>query len=130
MIKFLQNHLLIVLGWLSVVLGLIGVFLPILPTTPFLILALALFSKSSPRFHRMLLNNRWFGPTLKQWEETKTLSRKTKYKASFLIVIAFSVSIAILHNRIQLQLLLVGIAMVLLFFIWRIKEEPNTTESS
>jgi uncharacterized membrane protein YbaN (DUF454 family) len=121
--KILQNHLLVILGWLFVVLGVIGAMLPILPTTPFLIVALALFSKSSPRFHQMLLNNAWFGPNLKQWEEKKTLSRKTKYKASFLIIITFTVSIAIFDDTIQLQLLLVGIAIVLLFFIWRIKEQ-------
>ena len=120
--KILQNHLLVILGWFFIVLGAIGVVLPILPTTPFLIVALALFAKSSPRFHQMLLNNVWFGPDLKQWEDKRTLSRKTKYKAYFLIVITFSISVAIFNNKIQLQLLLVGIAIVLLFFIWRIKE--------
>jgi len=120
---FLRNNLFIILGWFFVVLGVIGVILPILPTTPFLIVALAFFSKSSPRFHQMLLNNVWFGPTLKQWEDKKTLSRKIKYKAFFLIIITFSISVAILDGKIQLQLLLVGIAIVLLFFIWRIKED-------
>ena len=71
----------------------------------------------------MLLNNKWFGPTLRQWEETKTLSRRVKYKASFLIIITFSISIALVYNRIYLQLMLVGIAIILLFYIWRIKEE-------
>ena len=71
----------------------------------------------------MLLNNVWFGPVLKQWEDKKTVSRKTKYKAFFLIIITFSISIAIFDDKIQLQLLLVGIAIVLLFFIWRIKEQ-------
>ena len=87
--KFFQIHLLVILGWLFTVLGIIGLILPILPTTPFLIVALVLFSKSSPRFHQMLLKNVWFGPTLKQWEDKKTLSRKTKYKAFFLIIITF-----------------------------------------
>jgi uncharacterized membrane protein YbaN (DUF454 family) len=122
MIKFLQRNLLVILGWFFTLLGVIGIILPVLPTTPFLIVALVLFSKSSPRFHQMLLNNAWFGPTLKQWEEKKTLSRKTKYKAFFLIVITFSISVAIFNNKIQLQLLLIGIAIVLLIFIWRIKE--------
>ena len=120
--NFLRRHLLVVLGWLFTLLGIIGVMLPVLPTTPFLIVALVLFSKSSPRFHQMLLNNAWFGPTLQQWEDNKSLSRRTKYKAFFLIVIAFSISIAIFDDHIQLQLLLVGIAIVLLIFIWRIKE--------
>ena len=121
--KLLQNHLLILFGWLFIVLGIIGILLPILPTTPFLIVALALFSKSSPRFHQMLLNNTWFGPTLKQWEENKTLSRKTKYKASFLIILVFAISVAIFHSKIEVQLLLIGIAIILLFFIWRIREQ-------
>jgi uncharacterized membrane protein YbaN (DUF454 family) len=120
--KAIKNGLLISLGWFFVILSIIGAFLPILPTTPFLILALALFSKSSPRFHKMLLDNKWFGPSLKQWEETKTLSRQTKYKSTLLIVVTFALSITILHGRMHLQFMLLGIAMVLLFFIWRIKE--------
>jgi len=113
--KYLQNNLLIVLGWFFVVLGMIGILLPILPTTPFLIVALALFSKSSPKFRHMLLNNAWFGPILKQWEDSKTLSRKTKYKAFVLIIIVFAISISIFHNNIPLQLGLIGIAIILLF---------------
>ena len=120
----LQKHLLVILGWLFIVLGIIGVILPVFPTTPFLIVALAIFSKSSPRFHQMLLNNVWFGPVLKQWEDKKSLSRKIKHKVLFLVFITFLISIIILHNKIQLQLLLVGMAIVLIFFIWRIKEEP------
>ena len=123
--KFLQNHLLVILGWFFTLLGVVGAILPVLPTTPFLIVALVLFSKSSPKFHQMLLNNAWFGPTLKQWEDTKTLSRKTKYKAFFLIFITFSISVAIFDNKTELQLLLVGIAIILLIFIWRIKEHTR-----
>lgn len=120
--RFIQNNLLVILGWLFTLLGLIGIILPVLPTTPFLIVALVLFSKSSPRFHQMLLNNKWFGPTLRQWERDKTLSRKTKYKAFFLITMTFSISVFLLDDKIQLQLLLVGLAIVLLISIWRIKE--------
>lgn len=121
--KILQNHLFIILGWIFIVIAVIGAILPILPTTPFLIVALIFFSKSSPRFHQMLLNNALFGPALKQWEAKKTLSRQTKYKASVLIILSFSISIVIYHHNIQLQLLLVVMAIVLLFLIWRIKEE-------
>ena len=118
----LKNHLLIILGWLFVALAIVGALLPILPTTPFLILALALFSNSSPKFHAMLLNNKWFGQTLKQWEENKTLSRKTKYRTTVLIIVTFSISIAVVYERIELQVMLVLLALILLFFIWRIKE--------
>ncbi len=120
--NFLHTHLLILLGWFFLALGAIGAVLPILPTTPFLIVALALFSKSSPRFHQMLLNNRWFGPTLRQWEETRSLSRKTKYKVYALIIAVFSVSIAIFHDKIHYQLMLAALGAILLAIIWRIKE--------
>lgn len=123
--QFFKQHLLIILGWFFVLLGIIGLLLPVLPTTPFLLLASALFSKSSPRFHQMLLNNAWFGPIILQWEENRTLSRKIKYRASFLIITVFSISIAYLKNTLHLQLLLIGIAFALLFFLWRIKEQPE-----
>ena len=119
--KFVRDNLLVIMGWFFTLLGVVGIILPLLPTTPFLIVALIFFSKSSPRFHRMLLNNAWFGRSLRQWEETKTLSRKTKYKASLLIIVTFSISIAIVDRAI-LAMLLVGLAIVLLICIWRIKE--------
>lgn len=121
--KTLQKNLLIFLGWFFVLLGAIGVVLPILPTTPFLILSLALFAKSSPRFHKMLLNNRWFGKDLKQWDDNKTVSRRTKIRASLLVVASFSVSIAILQGRLGLQIMLVVLAVVLLITISRLKED-------
>ena len=120
--KGIKQKLLIILGWFFVILGAIGAVLPLMPTTVFLIIALAIFSKSSPRFHKMLLNNRWFGAGLRQWEETKTISRKSKQKATIIIIISFAISIAILNHRIGLQLMLVAIAIVLLTIIWKLKE--------
>lgn len=120
--KIVQKYLLIVLGWFFVILGAVGVVLPILPTTPFLILALACFAKSSLSFHRILINNRWFGASLKQWEEKKSVSRQTKWNAFVLVLVSFSLSIAILSDRLELQVFLIGMATVLLFFIWRLKE--------
>lgn len=122
MIKYFQNQLLFLCGWFFVILGVVGMVLPLMPTTVFLIVALACFSKSSPRFHQMLLDNAWVGPPLRQWEETKTIERAVKYKASALIVCSFALSIAILYGRVGLQLFLVCLAMTLLACIWRIKE--------
>jgi len=123
--KVVTNHLLIILGWFFVLLGLVGVIVPILPTTPFMILAAAIFSRSSPRFHQMLLNNRWFGEVLKDWEERGVLARSIKRKSTLMIVLTFLISIAILYERPALQLMLVGIAATLLFFLWRIKEDTE-----
>jgi uncharacterized membrane protein YbaN (DUF454 family) len=118
----IKHILLIILGWLFIILGVIGAVLPILPTTPFLILALACFAESSPRFHRMLLNNKWFGPALAQWEQTKTIRRKIKYKVMLLIIATFGISIFVLSGRAGLQFMLVVFCLMVLFFVWRIKE--------
>ena len=122
MYKGIKQKILILLGWFFVILGAIGAVLPLMPTTVFLIIALAIFSKSSPRFHKMLVNNQWFGTDLKRWEETRTMSRESKRKATIVIVTTFAISIAVLYSRIGLQLMLVAIAMILLIIIWKIKE--------
>ncbi|HID82066.1 MAG TPA: DUF454 domain-containing protein [Chromatiales bacterium] len=119
----MQKHFCILLGWSFVLTGMAGIVLPLLPTTPFLILALACFARSSLKFHQMLLNNRWVGPILKHWEESRAVSRTTKRKASVLIILTFLLSILILHQRPELQISLILIAGVLLFFIWRLPEE-------
>jgi uncharacterized membrane protein YbaN (DUF454 family) len=118
----IKHIFLIILGWLFILLGVIGAMLPLLPTTPFLILALACFAESSPRFHRMLLNNQWFGPTLAQWEQTKTIRRQIKHKVMLLMTITFAISICVLSGRTGLQLMLVVFCLMLLFFVLRIKE--------
>ena len=121
----LKRYLLLSLGWISVILGAIGALLPVIPTTPFLILALACFSKSSPRFHRMLLNNKWVGPSLTEWEQNKTISRQIKFRAMALVVISFTISIIILSGRTGLQLMLVVLGLIALGVIYQLKEsEP------
>jgi len=121
----LKRYLLLSLGWLSVILGAIGALLPVIPTTPFLILALACFSKSSPRFHRMLLNNKWVGPSLTEWEQNKTISRQIKFRAMVLVVISFTISIIILSGRTGLQLMLVVLGLIALGVVYQLKEsEP------
>ena len=120
--KYIKKYLLLCFGLFFVALGLIGAFLPILPTTPFLILALTCFANSSPRFHQMLLNNRWFGPALQQWENSRSLSRASKHKALILIIISFSLSITILYGRLYLQLGLLVLGSILIVIIWHLKE--------
>ncbi|PHS33063.1 MAG: hypothetical protein COA95_01785 [Methylophaga sp.] len=118
----IKHSLLIFLGWFFVILGAIGAVLPLLPTTPFLILALTCFAESSPRFHRMLLANKWFGPPLAQWEKSKTIRREIKHKAMLLIIATFSLSIFVLSGRLGLQLMLIGLCLILLIFVFQLKE--------
>ncbi len=128
--KTIQKTIFIFLGWSCVALGVVGAILPVLPTTPFLLLALALFSRSSPRFHQMLLDNRWFGDGLRQWQERKTISRKSRRTALGTIVLTFTLSIAIMRDNPEVQVLLLGIGLLLLYSIGRLPVELNKPETT
>ncbi len=69
----LGKYLLLALGFGFVGLGLLGTVLPVLPTTPFMILALWCFARSSRRFHRWLVEHRVFGPPLRDWERHRVI---------------------------------------------------------
>jgi hypothetical protein len=88
----LVRGLLWIAGSVSLVLGLIGVVLPGLPTTPFILLAAACYARASPRLHAWLLNHRWMGPMLRDWERDRSLTRRTKTVAvvSMTLMIALS----------------------------------------
>lgn len=122
MTEHLKRTIFLLLGSLFFIVGIVGVLIPILPTTPFMILSAACFAESSPRFHKMLLNNRWFGDDLRRWELNKTMKRETKKRATWVIVISFTLSISLLWGNILWQFLLLGIAIILLFLLWRIEE--------
>lgn len=133
MVKIVYRYLLIALGILSIVLGVLGVFLPILPGIPFFILALACFDRSSPAFHRILLNLPYIGKILRNWQKEKKIERKRKIQIYLIVITTFSISIfsiatfstplLSLQEQHLLQLLLVVIMLILLFFISRIDEK-------
>ena len=77
----ITNLLLKVLGMAFVALGFAGVFLPLLPTTPFLLLAAACFARSSPAFHDWLLTHRLLGPYIRDWERDRSIPLAAKLTA-------------------------------------------------
>lgn len=95
-----------------------GAFLPVLPSTPFLLLAAACFAKSSPTFHRRLLANRVFGPYLQQWQHDHTVPREAKRKAYGLVVATFAVSIGLCDSTwLRGTLVVLGVGLIL-FLAW------------
>lgn len=68
----------IVLGTISLILGIIGVFLPLLPTTPFLLLTAALYFRGSPRLYQWLLNHKQLGPYIRNFRENKSIPLRAK----------------------------------------------------
>lgn len=108
----------LVVGVICVVLGAIGIALPILPTTPFLLAAAACFCKSSTRMYNWLLNNKWFGEYIRNYKEGGGLPMKTKITALTVLWITIGVSIAFLLNRLlssqlvlPMQFIMVAIAV-------------------
>lgn len=78
------------LGFLSVGLALVGLFLPIMPTVPFLILAAACFSQGSKKWHAWLLRQPHFGPALRDWELNRAIRPRVKIIACSMILVSFS----------------------------------------
>ncbi|ATO32086.1 DUF454 family protein [Dickeya dianthicola] len=110
---------LITVGLLAVVLAALGVVLPLLPTTPFLLLAAWCFARSSPRFHYWLLYRSWFGGYLRHWQQHRALPPGVKTKAVLVIIATFALSLWLVEISWVRGLLLL-ILVVLLTFMLRL----------
>ncbi|MBI41412.1 MAG: hypothetical protein CMF59_17585 [Leptospiraceae bacterium] len=104
-----------VAGSLSLALGILGIFLPVLPTTPFLLLTAYLYARSSERFYNWLMNHRHLGPYIRQWVEHRTLTLRTKFSAVGLLTAAivssnvFFVRYPVAHTLMALTGILVAV---------------------
>ena len=115
-----MRALLWVAGSVSLALGIIGIALPGLPTTPFILLAAACYAKASPRLHQWLLNHRWFGPMLRDWERDRSLTRRTKTVAVVSMLVMVSFSVWTFHGRPAVQLVLLVTGAIGAFVVLRI----------
>lgn len=107
-----------IIGMLAVLLGILGLFLPLLPTTPFLLLASACFARGSDRLHGWLLNHRVFGVYLRNFEAGNGIPLRAKIVAS--VMMWSSLLVAILrfeHLGLRVALVLIGASVSL--YLWR-----------
>ena len=112
--------LLTIIGSIAVALAILGLFLPLLPTTPFLLLASACYLRGSKRMHRWLLNNKVFGETLHNFEEGKGIPLRAKITA--LLLMWASLSFSIYQVQIlPLQFMLVTIGLGVSIYLVKIK---------
>ena len=102
---------LLVLGFLSTGLGFLGIFVPLLPTTAFLLLAAWAFARSSERFYNWLLNNRLFGKYITSYLEGRGVPRQTKIWSVVLLWITILASALFFVGNIWIQVLLLLIAL-------------------
>lgn len=114
--------LLILIGSIALVLAILGLFLPLLPTTPFLLLASACYLRGSERMHHWLLNNRVFGEYLRNFEEGKGIPRKAKITA--LVLLWSSLSFSIYWTTmvlLQITLIVIGIGIGVSIYLLKMK---------
>ena len=115
---------LLLAGWLCLLLGVIGVFLPLLPTTPFLLLAAACFVRSSPRMHARLMAHPRLGPFLERWRRERTIPRAAKRRAYVLVCACFALSIALVDDTV-VRVVLALLGLGLLLFLSRLRTEND-----
>lgn len=113
MVKKITKPILYVLAWISFALGFIGAFLPVLPTTPFMILAAYLFSKSSPRMHSWLTSLPYFGDAIIDWETSKVIRPKAKATAITMIWLMMGATIifASISDSLKIMLAVIGVCV-------------------
>ena len=106
-------------GVVAFLVGLIGAFLPLLPTVPFMILAAFCFARGSERFHDWLIEHPQFGPAIVDWRTKGAISRRGKTYASIGIALAFGMSVALGVRPIILAIQAVVLVCVAVFILTR-----------
>jgi uncharacterized protein len=117
-------------GAVALGLGLVGIFLPLLPTTPFVLLAAACFARGSERFHQWLLANRTFGPMVFEWERHRSLPYRTKVTAIVLMSLTMAISIVFFVEPPWLKIALALFGVTLALWMYRIPSRDRPTRPS
>ncbi len=119
-------------GHLSLATGIIGIFLPVLPTTPFVLLACGCYARGSKRFHKALLENKWFGPLITDWNERGSIPVRAKVLATVIITASITWAIVIvpfLPVKVGLGILGIAVASYILTrpsrkSVWTCRQGP------
>lgn len=123
----------ITLGTICVGLGTIGIFVPLMPTTVFLLMAAFFYSRSSDRFHDWLLSNRLFGEYVRNYREGRGMTAKHKTRAVVMLWVTIGISmwfVPLLAVRILLLVVAAGVSVFLLRFVPTYRPELQSVEQT
>lgn len=126
----MKKHLYLFLGWLFLIIGIIGIFLPILPTTPFALLAAYFFQRSSKRLHNWLLQQPILGPAIQDWDDNKIIRPKAKILAVSFIIVGISYPIFFKIIPIELKVIIGVVATVVISYILSRPSYAKATQSA
>jgi uncharacterized protein len=115
--------ILFVFGVISMITGLAGIFLPILPGAPFIVIAAYFFSKSSRRFHDWLRNSRWFGQTVREWEDHQVIRKSTKIGVTMFVLVSLFYSLYF-DVWIGVPAIIATAGVFLLIYVWTRNSTP------
>lgn len=122
--KTLRNKLIFMGGTITLILGIVGIFLPILPTTPFLLVSAAAYAKSSSKFHHWLLHNKILGSYIRNYSEGLGMPIKVKiFTLSFLWLIILIAALMVSILWAQIMLLIIALAVSIHVILIRPKKE-------
>ena len=116
-----------VIGTLALVIGVIGAFLPVIPTTPLILLAAWCYIRSSKKFYEWLINNERFGKTIQDYHEGRGIAKNTKVKAIVMMWLTISVSSYFFIPSVELIAFLYMIAVTVTVYIYR---QPTLEENA
>jgi uncharacterized membrane protein YbaN (DUF454 family) len=120
----LKRALLITAGTLCVATGIIGIFVPVLPTTPFLLLAAFCYLRSSERFHRWLMNNKLFGAYIRSYTEGRGIPLRVKLFTIALLWATIGISIWLAANlAVTISLPIIAAAVTIHIALIRAKKQ-------
>ncbi len=116
-----------VLAFISLALGVLGIFLPVLPTTPFILLAAWAATRGSPRLLAWLESHPMFGQMLREWRRGGVVSRKAKWSAT-IVMASSAVIILVLVRKPFVQVVAIGCMACVLAWLWRRPEVMQQRE--
>lgn len=119
-------------GIIAVILGVIGIFLPLLPTTPFILLAAFLFEKSSPKFHKMLVKNRYLGKYITNYHEKKGITLKDKVISIIFLTLGIGKGFVKTDSQVM-KIIFIAIYLGVTFHILKLKtleQEKNIDQKN